>query len=133
MNLLFENAQSKLYYDPSLPALHHIWNGFVSGAALRESHEAFLQYLPQYGTGKMLSDARQMRVIRPADQEWIVHNFFPRALAAGYRCAAILSSDDMFNQTSVRNILTQVEDQAPFVSAYFREPAEARAWLQAQP
>lgn len=129
MTLQFENETTRIYYDDTIPGLVQVWNGFATGAPLREAHEAFLQLQQQFGTAKSLSDLRAMRVIPRTDQQWIQNVFFPQAVAAGYRAVAIITSKDIFNQTSVRNILLHVGQNDTFQAEYFQEEGAARAWL----
>ncbi|WBA41867.1 hypothetical protein [Hymenobacter canadensis] len=133
MTLKFENDTTRIYYDDTIPGLVQVWNGFANGAPLRAAHEALLQLQQQYGTAKSLSDLRLMRVIPRADQQWIQEVFFPQALAAGYRAVAIITSEDVFNQTSVKNILLHVGQNDTFQAEYFQEEATARAWLAQLP
>jgi hypothetical protein len=132
MTLQFENDTTRIYYDDTIPGLVQVWEGFATGAPLREAHEALLRLQRQYGTPKSLSDLRLMRVIPRADQHWIQEVFFPQAVAAGYRVVAIISSEDIFNQTSVKNILLHIGQNDTFRAEYFQEEGTARAWLAQQ-
>jgi hypothetical protein len=133
MTLQFENETTRIYYDDTIPGLVQVWNGFATGAPLREAHEALLHLQQQFGTAKSLSDLRAMRVIPRTDQQWIQEVFFPQALAAGYRAVAIITSEDTFNQTSVKNILLHVGQNDTFQAEYFQQEVLARAWLAQLP
>lgn len=132
MDLQFENETTRIYYDASIPALVQVWSGFATGEPLRAAHEAFLRLQQQFGTTRSLADLRTMRVIPRTDQQWIQDDFFPRALAGGFRTAAILNSEDMFNQTSVKNILLPFGSGDVFRAEHFQDEAAARAWLAEQ-
>lgn len=132
MTLHFENDTTRIYYDDTIPGLIQVWNGFATGVPLREAHEALLRLQLQFGTAKSLSDLRSMRVIPRADQQWIQDVFFPKALAAGYRTVAIIASNNIFNQTSVKNILLHIGREDSFRAEYFQDEAAARIWLAQQ-
>lgn len=130
MQLVFDNPNCKVYLDNTIAALQVVWSGFVTGSVLREAHEATLDLMRAHHTWQVLADTREMRVIPRAEQQWIQEDYFPRALAAGYRRAAILTSADIFNQVSVKNILQSVTAEHVFEAQYFQTMPEARGWLQ---
>lgn len=132
MQLLFENDHCKISLDESIPALYQEWQGFVTGEPLRQAHDATVQLLRQHQLSRVLADARQMRVIPRADQQWIMDSFFPRAIAAGYRRVAVVQAEDAFNQTSVQNILGGIIQNTLLVAERFRSVPEARIWLKAE-
>lgn len=132
MQLLFENAHCQLFLDDTLPALVQVWSGFVAGEPLHEAHEAVIRLLREHHLSRVLADTRTMRVIPRTDQQWITDDFFPRALAAGYRRVAIVQADDAFNQTSIQNILTVVTPGNPIAVEHFQNLESARQWLAAE-
>ncbi|GAB2790298.1 hypothetical protein HNQ93_003316 [Hymenobacter luteus] len=129
MELVFQNQHCAIFFDPVTRCLHQTWTGFATGELLREAHEATLVLLSRHGVQQVLADTREMRTILRTDQQWITDNFFPRALARGYRRVAIVISADMFNQLSVRAILDLVLGQSLFTAEYFGNLETAREWL----
>ncbi|WP_139924419.1 STAS/SEC14 domain-containing protein [Hymenobacter sp. DG01] len=129
MEMVFENQHCTIFFDPASRCLHQTWTGFATGPLLREAHEATLELLSRHGVQQVLADTREMRTILRTDQQWITDDFFPRALARGYRRVAVVVSADMFNQLSVRAILDPVLGQSAFTVEYFGNLETARAWL----
>ncbi|WP_426490473.1 hypothetical protein [Hymenobacter sp. 102] len=130
MQPLFENEHCIIYYDESVPAIHQQWQGFASGELLREAHDATVQQVRIHKTPCILADTRQMRVISRADQQWITDSYFPRLIAAGSRRIAIVQSEDIFNQTSVQHIMTDIVRNSLVVAEHFQTMEAARAWLR---
>jgi hypothetical protein len=57
--------------------------------ALKENLDAMIDLLALKKTGKIIADARNMKVISEPDRQWIVEDWYPRALKAGFRYEAL--------------------------------------------
>lgn len=130
MQPLFENEHCAIYFDESVPAIHQVWRGFASGELLREAHDATVQQVRAHKAHCLLADTRQMRVISRADQQWITDSYFPRVIAAGCRRIAIVQSEDIFNQTSVQHIMTDIIKNSLVIAEHFQTIEAAQIWLR---
>jgi hypothetical protein len=88
--------------------------------------EAGLQALTEHRGSLWLADAHKMQVINQPDQDWIVREFFPRALAAGLRRFALVIPNERAT-TAVDQFLVSLP--AKFEAACFATEDEARSWL----
>ncbi|WP_303312627.1 hypothetical protein [Hymenobacter sp. BT730] len=93
--------------------------------------EQFLRLLARQGTGLALIDQRQMPALIPAEQDWTLSDWLPRATRqAGYRYGAVLPADDVIARLATTNILMQAPDWP--VYRLFAEELVAIDWLQRQ-
>ena len=138
------NQQEKQYLYTEEPAyrIHYLPTEDVlltevllplNEAQYRAYNDAMVPALQHYGTGRMLRDNRRNGVISQANQEWMVDDWFPRALQAGLRQAVILNSPDAFNQFAVMNVTERLAPQlerAGMQLRVFATPEEGLAWLR---
>ncbi|MFP4088972.1 MAG: hypothetical protein ACLFUB_12975 [Cyclobacteriaceae bacterium] len=61
--------------------------------------------------------------------DWIAQNWMPRALAAGLKKFAHITSLDVFGALSAEELLTKAGD---FEMRIFSDRKEAEAWLKAE-
>jgi len=81
-----------------------------------------------------LADTRLVGATTPALQEWLTHDWNPRAYAAGIRHVSFVSAESVFGQISVQQYATQTEEAADYgiEPAHHRTLAAAKRWLQQQ-
>jgi hypothetical protein len=94
--------------------------------------EAGLQALTEHDGSRWLADGRNMKLIKQSDQDWIVQDFYPRALAAGLKRIALVIPNSSLAMTT----LDQVAHRLPAAEievAYFSTVGEARSWLKESP
>jgi hypothetical protein len=104
------------------------WKAWANSAEYRAAHETVLVALRENDASRNLIDATAARVVSNEDQEWLVENWIPRAVAAGRRWTAVVMPKSALARTISENIdkrprhnLTKVE--------YFDTVEEASAWL----
>jgi hypothetical protein len=73
-----------------------------------------------------------MKAIKQSDRDWIVEEFFPRALAAGLRRVALVIPKNDLAMTTVDQLMHRLP-AAEVEVAYFPTVDEARAWLTESP
>lgn len=125
----YEDEVCKVYYDPDVPCIVMEWKGFANSPAFRKANEHVLAALVDRNVTKVIADIRQMRVISISDQEWLWENWLPRAMRAGYRACAMVTSEDYFNRVSIENVAKRI-DPAQFTLQYFKSLLMARAWIK---
>lgn len=110
------------------------YHGFTPSEELRKILDIMLKLLSEKEVELSLSDRRQMKVIRPADQEYINTVWFPKFLSlAKIKRSATVESTDFFNKMSVDKILKTVGDKLPFQIHTFDSLENACRWLNVDP
>ena len=140
VQLIYQTPTSALYYDDILRASYVIWDGFASSADFRATCTRSLDLTRERGIHKSISDARNMRVIPLADQQWFTEELLPQLVTLSSKptyYSAVIMPLDFFGRQSLDNITEQAEEvmtqqfgDFESVTRYFSSEKEARAWLQ---
>lgn len=110
------------------------YHGFTPSDELRKILDLSLVLLSTKEVELGLGDNRDMKVIRPADQDYINNVWFPRFLKLSkIRKSATIESTDIFNRMATENILTKIEGRIPFEIQYFDSLETACEWLGVDP
>lgn len=123
-----DNHLCSIVVDDSVPCLVVRWKGYTTSAQLRFILEHVLRMLRRHRLSRILGDDSAIPVIHAEDQQWIVSDWFPRAIAAGWRVSANRIPTEYFGELTTRTV--QAEVPAPVVIRSFDELAEARQWLR---
>lgn len=115
-------------WDPTLRAVYTEAQGWADPSEMGALLEAGLQALTEHAGSRWLADGRNMNVIKQADQDFIVREFFPRAVAAGLKRIALVIPKNELAMTTVDQLLHRLP-AAKVEVAYFPAVAEARSWL----
>ena len=130
MEAVFTSAECDIFYNEELGAIHTRWKGiFVSGEELRKILNEIINALARNKASVIIADAREMKIISEADRQWIVDDWYPRALAAGFRCQALVLTKNSFNEQSIKLIVTKYNKE-DIKTRYFLTPEEAEAWVK---
>jgi hypothetical protein len=119
-------------WDPTMQAVHTEAQSWADPSEMAAVLEAGLQGLTEHGGSRWLADGRNMKAIKQSDQDWIVQEFLPRALAAGLRRVALVIPK---NALAIRTVdqLMQRLPAAKVEVASFPTVDEARSWLTESP
>jgi hypothetical protein len=118
-------------WDPTLKAVYVDVQGWADLIELAALLEAGLQALTEHRGSRWLVDDRNVTAIKKSDQDWIVEEFVPRALAAGLTRIALVITNER-----ARTTVDQLVGRMPAPSAevaYFATLDEARSWLTEPP
>jgi hypothetical protein len=115
-------------WDPTLQAVHTEAQGWADPSEMAAVLEAGLQALTEHGGSRWLADGRSMKVVTQPDQDWIVQEFFPRALAAGLKRIALVIPKSGLGMTTLDQLVHRLP-AANLEVAYFATVDEARSWL----
>ncbi|UYZ58099.1 STAS/SEC14 domain-containing protein [Hymenobacter latericus] len=112
--------------------VHLSWQGVpASSAEVRAIYNEALALLRREGLHKILTDHRLMPRLSAADRDWLTATWAPQAVAtAGYRFAAIVQAQDVFNRLATVQIVHELA--VPLTVRYFDDEATADAWLRQQ-
>jgi hypothetical protein len=117
-------------FDPDVPCVVMRWCGYHTSAAFRANNEQALALIAARGASRLLCDVRTFLLIGASDQEWLIVDWLPRAIAAGLAAAALVTPLFHFNRVAVDAVLRRLPSDAMQV-ACFDTTADARAWLRA--
>jgi hypothetical protein len=132
-----------IYYDSEYLTIKYFekekltftqYHGFTPSEELRKVLNLSLELIANHEVELSLNDNRNMKVIRPADQEYINNVWFPQFLKLSkIRKSATIESTDIFNKMATENILTKIEGLIPFEIQYFDSIENACKWLGVDP
>jgi hypothetical protein len=131
LEVVLDTEIARLSYDARYKIVHHEFRSFVHGHAFREVLDAGLDLLRARGARKWLSDDHGNGPITPADGEWGLHNWAPRAIAAGWQYWAVVLPEKVLGQMNMRRWV-ETYSKLGVVAQAFTNLEEARAWLRAQ-
>ncbi|KUG06741.1 hypothetical protein [Solirubrum puertoriconensis] len=133
LRVYFENASGRVAEHPEGFAVV-TW---YKGTRQLDDFRAVLNHLDRLlrlrNGSKLLADQRLMTPFTPAESNWVVEDWLPRAVGEGpYRYAAVLLPLDVFARLSTKNVLS--ESQEKFLAYQFcADEAEAAQWLRQLP
>ena len=130
LQLHYEHPACNIFYNLDLHAVHTVWKGpKVKGDTLKTILNDLLALLIEKKTNGLMADVRLMKVIDREDQEWIVKDWYPRAVATGFNCEALIVSKATYNETTIKQIVNRIDDKI-MNSAYFETYNEAVLWIK---
>jgi hypothetical protein len=124
---LADNPICTVSRDDSVPCLFVQWKGYATSAQLRFIHERLIGLIERHRVCKVLGDDTALVAVSSEDQDWIIGDWFPRAIAAGLRFAASKRPRGYYGRASVNRI--QAVISAKFKIKSFDSLTDARAWL----
>jgi hypothetical protein len=125
------NPICSVKFDNSIPCIAVEWRQYATSTQIRFILENIIGLLKQHGVSRILGNDSALPVVHTEDQEWIANDWFPRAVAAGWRVSANKLPDSYFGQLTTN----QVQSEAPeaVVIRNFQDLSDARQWLKAFP
>jgi hypothetical protein len=129
LDLHFESDPCIIYFNPKLNCVHTVWKGDYSGGqGFHTILNEIVALLEKKKIGLIVADARKMKLISTADQKWIVDDWYPRALKAGFYCQALIVSEATLNEMTIKQIV-DVYDENQVRTKYFKSYDDAEAWI----
>lgn len=131
MPIIYRTAFVQFHHEPAAATLETEWLDFANSEQLRVSLTEALRLGRQHQVKGWIGNNKQMRTIRPADQEWMSQTWFPEFARLGVQRLAVVVSQDALNQMGINNILQKATDHTPFDTQYFSDIEAARRWAAA--
>ncbi len=129
LELYYENKACDVFYNVHLHAVQTKWKGvFVFGDEFRNIMNKITDLLIEKKTHIIIADARNMKIIDPDDQAWILYNWYPRTTKAGFNFEALIVTKDSFNERSINQIV-EYYDERKIQTVYFYSYEEAAKWI----
>ncbi|HKQ47958.1 MAG TPA: response regulator [Phycisphaerae bacterium] len=123
-----DNPICSIQHDDSLPGLVVVWRDYATSRQLRFVYEYLLQLIELRNISKILYDDTALRTIAADDRSWILQDWMPRAVRAGFRASAHTASTAHFVGVAVNALATGAP--AGIALRTFDNTSEARKWLQ---
>jgi len=128
--LLFSSKECDIFFNESLKAIQTKWKGiYIKDEGFRNILNEIIKALEKEKVSVIVADAREMKIIVEADRQWIVDEWYPRALEAGFRCQALIVSRDSFNEQALKLIVMKYNDEL-VKTRYFIAPEDAEEWVR---
>ena len=130
LTMLFTCPACDILYNETLKAVQTKWKGiYVKGDEFRKIIDEVLKAMEQTKSSTVIADTREMKLIAEADRQWIIDDWYPRALAGGFRCQALIVSRDSFNEQAIKLIVSKYNNEL-IKTHYFIVPEDAEAWVK---
>ncbi len=130
LEIIFSSVECDIFYNNDLHIVQTFWKGvYVSDEPFRKILDEIVIALELKKASIIIADAREMYVISPNDQEWILNSWYPRAVKAGFRYQGLILNKDTFSELTVKTISNQY-DASTVTTQYFSSPSEALEWVR---
>jgi hypothetical protein len=128
--LYYSSMECDIYYNESLHAVETKWKGiYCAGKKLQEILNAIVELLEMKKTSCIIADAREMKVISEPDRDWIINEWYSRAVNAGFCYEALIVTKDTFNEVSIKKIVKEYDTNV-VTTKYFLEFDSAARWIK---
>jgi len=119
-----------IFHNEELNIVQTEWKGkTLAGEEFRKILNKMIDALRETQSRIILADARRMEMIWKEDREWIVKEWCPNAVKAGFRCQALIVTDDSYNDLALKQILEHYDDKV-VETGYFTSYHDAFEWVK---
>ncbi|MFI5317203.1 MAG: hypothetical protein ACHQ6T_15995 [Myxococcota bacterium] len=129
LHLVYEDEILKLFWDTHLR--YHIaeWHGAVKGDKLKTAAYACVNASRTRPSARWLADATNVGTPDPADQQWMVDDFYPRLARNGVQWVAFVVPEKTLLHIHVKRLNKAFGDKGAIEFHYHSTRADAIAWL----
>ena len=104
--VIFSQPYGTVLVDASVPCVITQWHAFANATEFVAMQSAALEYFEAHSTPAQpwgwVGDVRQMSAIPDKAQHWLLHDFNPRAIAAGLREVSVVLATSIFGQLATQ-------------------------------
>lgn len=130
LKLFFTSPECDIFFNGTLNAVQTKWKGiYVKGDEFRKFLDEIIKALEQNNASTIIADTRDMKIIAEADRQWIIDDWYPRALKAGFRCQALVVSPGSFSEQAIKLVVSKYNDE-DVKTHYFISPEGAEDWVR---
>lgn len=133
MTPFFSESFIRIAFERELHAIKAEWIDTPTSEEFRIGMNAIIKAFQTFNSGVLLCDTLHLGVIDPKDSLWTCNNWKNRALNAGYRQFAIISSPDVFTQISVEKTIEMAREELKnhtVIVQSFKQEELARQWIE---
>ena len=124
-----ENEFITLWYHPDHKIVHHKFHKkTIYGDPLRNAFNEGVALLQKHGANKWLSDDRENIIFRGEDVEWLLKDWFPRAVQSGWKYWALVNPEQAIGKLNMEQFTKDYTKQGITVK-FFKNPDDAKEWL----
>ena len=127
--LLYKGKNSKIYWNSKECWVHTDRDDFTHGDDLRQSFDKVLEILRDRGCSTILADFTDFMVGNGEDQQWVIDDWFPRAMDAGMRYLAVISPRFRVGKLTT-DVVTGKFKHPDLKVAHFNTVEKAVEWLR---
>ena len=95
LEIIYSSEACDIFCNSDLNIIQTFWKGvYVNDEPFRKVLDEIINAVELKNTSIIIADARDMYVISPTDQEWILNSWYPRAVKAGFRYQGLILNKD---------------------------------------
>lgn len=102
---VLENEWATVLYEPSAKYIYHTFHKGISGEVFKSTMNTGLEALAKHGVTKWLSDDRKNDRFTPADVEFAITDWGPRAAQAGWKYWALIVPESLAGRSGMSEIV----------------------------
>lgn len=125
---VLETPRVSLWYHPEDKIVHHSVQKFLFGDEFHDFITKVIELMETHHATKWLSNDESNTVLRKEDMDWGHSNWFPQAVAAGWKYWAIVQPKAIFAKKSMEALADQCS-KSGIVAKFFTTEDEAWKWL----
>jgi hypothetical protein len=129
---VFNAPYATVTYNPKKRLIVLIWTGSPNKEEYQKPFLTMLDYGKKHPVDGMLSDITNQGIISPDNRKWFEKEMMPRAVQAGLKRGAIVTSGNAFKLYYINLILAAV-NKFPITTKLFNNQQDAFAWLDSFP
>ena len=130
------------HFDESVPVVAHRWDGYVKSEVFRSGIQHCLEEYAKVKTSTKLAqlhwlcNAVNLKVLHPADSEWVNNEFAGQMYQKGIRRIAMIVPKDVFAQMATTSFGKAVDTKqqkgeiTDTIVQYFDSEEKAKEWLK---
>ena len=129
---VFKAPYATVTYYPEKRSMVLVWDGSPDKEEYKQPFLAMISFGRKYPVDSMLSDISKQGIINPENRKWFEKEMMPKAVEAGLKRAAIVTSGNAFKLYYINLILSAV-NKFPIVTKLFNKREEALTWIDSFP
>lgn len=126
---ILDNDYATLLYVPEDKLVRHKFHKPISGTPFRELLNKGVDLLVENNAHKWLSDDRENAAFPEDDNQWIVSEWIPKAIAAGWKYWALVVPDDVRARVNMSKYIDSLFELGLRMMV-FSDPDEALTWIR---
>ena len=128
--IVFQQPYATIEIEQDKSLLVLTWHGFANSEEFRNARSSAISLSRQYNVHRWVSNMKDMKAIRQADQDWTVNEWLPQFLTLHLKKWAIIISDDMFNQMAMSSMMSKMRVHLTHPVEYFQYLNTAKNWVE---
>ena len=127
----FECPGAVVTWDEDFKCVELRFRGYIEGEALRKACLSMLELLDSKRGTRLLTDSRELKVLKQDDQRWIDVEWQQRARLTDLAYNAVVLPKSAIGQLSVAAVVKKIPSKL-FEIVHFSSIDDAREWLRSK-